>query len=321
MCDYGRSTFERYKTVPRLQTCRVRAENGMNGSETAAGWKEAIDAVHRQLRQRGIGGGEGAVAFLGSGTLTNEEAWLAGKLADYVGTPHRSVPVDLGAGWTIPNLKGGLTGGELAPNRRGAEMLGLRPGLTELDETLGGVPRKSNGKEAPPANTILDHDELLLGDGASRCAVLVVLDSDFGKAAYTPEVVERLRRAKVLIVLGWADSPLAKAADIALPVATHTEKDGTFVNLEWRAQRFNAAFPAPGQVRSTVEVLSDLLSRFDPSWGELTPGKVFDRIAAEVPAFAGLQWRTLPATGASLHVPGAETMVSDATAQSVPEIS
>jgi NADH-quinone oxidoreductase subunit G len=316
MCDHGRSTFERYKTVPRLRTCRVRDSSGGEGMETAAGWKEAIDAVHRHLRQRM----DGAVAFLGSGHLTNEEAWLAGRLADLVGTPHRSVPVDPGAGWTIPNLKGGLTGGELAPNRRGAEMLGLRPGLTELDETLGGVPRSTggNGREAVD---LIDQDELLLGDGASRCSVLVVLDSDFGKAAYTPEVVERLRRAKVLIVIGWADSPLAKVADVALPVATHVEKDGTFVNLEWRAQRFNAAFPAPGQVRSTVEVLTDLLSRFDPKWAGLTTAQVFDRIAAEVPAFAGLQWRTLPATGASLHVPGAEPMMTDTVAQSVPEIS
>jgi NADH-quinone oxidoreductase subunit G len=320
MCDYGRSTFERYKTVPRLRTCRVRDSSGGEGMETAAGWKEAIDAVHRHLRQRM----DGAVAFLGSGHLTNEEAWLAGRLADLVGTPHRSVPVDPGAGWTIPNLKGGLTGGELAPNRRGAEMLGLRPGLTELDETLGGVPRGSNGGtggNGREAVDLIDQDELLLGDGAARCSVLVVLDSDFGKAAYTPEVVERLRRAKVLIVIGWADSPLAKVADVALPVATHTEKDGTFVNLEWRAQRFNAAFPAPGQVRSTVEVLTDLLSRFDPKWGGLTTAQVFDRIAAEVPAFAGLQWRTLPATGASLHVPGAEPMMTDTVAQSVPEIS
>jgi hypothetical protein len=48
---------------------------------------------------------------------------------------------------------------------------------------------------------------------------------------------------------------------------------------------------------------------------------VFDRIAAEVPAFAGLKWRTLPATGASLHVPGSHPMMSDEAAQSVPEIS
>ncbi|MEA2562485.1 MAG: NADH-quinone oxidoreductase subunit [Acidobacteriota bacterium] len=313
MCDYGRSTFERYKTIPRLRSCRVRGEDGL---ETVGGWKEALDLVHRRLRMRTS---EGAVAFLGSGYLTNEEAWLAARLADYAGSRHRSVPVDLGAGWTIPNLKGGITGTELAPNRRGAELLGLRPGAgTELDETLGGVPHKDNGKEKPQ---ILDQDELLLGDGASKCAVLVVLDSDFGRGAYTPEVVERLRRAQFLVVLGWADSPLAKVADVGLPVSTHAEKDGTFVNAEWRVQRFNAAFPAPGQTRSTVEVLSELLGRFEAKWAGLTADKVFDRIGSEVPAFAGLTWHTLPATGSALHVPGANPMMSETTAETLPEVS
>jgi NADH-quinone oxidoreductase subunit G len=295
MCDYGRSTFERTKTVPRLQACRVRGENGI---ETATGWKEALDLVHQRLRLSPDV--QGSVAFLGSGYLTNEEAWLAGKLADIVGSPHRSVPVDPGAGWTIPNLKGGLTGGELAPNRRGAELLGLRSSAGAADA-------------ADAAD--------VLGDGAARPAVLVVLDSDFGRGAYDPEVVERLRQARFLVVFGWADSPLAKVADVALPVATHAEKDGTFVNLEWRAQRFTAAFPAPSQVRSTVEALSDLLSRFDPQWAGLTPGKVFDRIAAEAPAFAGLRWSALPATGASLHVPGAHPGMSETAAETAPEVS
>ena len=315
MCDYGRSTFERYKSIPRLRSCRVRGEDGL---ETIGGWKEALDLVHRRIRMRT----DGAVAFLGSGYLTNEEAWLAARLADYAGSPHRSVPVDLGAGWTIPNLKGGITGTELAPNRRGAELLGLRPGSgSELEETLGGVPGRTNDREKPQ---VLDQDELLLGDGAAKCAVLVVLDSDFGRAAYTPEVVERLRRAQFLVVLGWADSPLAKVADVALPVSTHAEKDGTFVNAEYRVQRFVAAFPAPGQTRSTVEVLSDLLGRFDPRWAGLsatTAEVVFDRIASEVPAFAGLTWKTLPATGSALHVPGANPMMSETTAETMPEVS
>jgi NADH-quinone oxidoreductase subunit G len=298
MCDHGRASFERYKTVPRLRAIRLR---GDDGNLTAGGWKDGLDLLHRRLRQRS----EGAVAMLGSGFVTNEEAWLFAKLADLLGTPHRSVPVDPGAGWRIPNLKGGITGGELAPNRRGAELLGLRPGSSD---------------EAGDA-AVLDHDELLLGDGASLCSAVIVCDSDFGRAAYTPEVVERLRRAKLLVVFGWADSPLAQAADIALPVAHHAEKDGTFVNAEWRVQRFKAAFPAPGQVRTPVEVLSDLLGRFEPRYSNLSPDAVFGRFAAEVPAFAGLEWRTLPATGASLHVPEAHPRLSDAAAESLPEVT
>jgi NADH-quinone oxidoreductase subunit G len=290
MCDYGRATFQKYKQIPRLQTSRVRSApsdgiagaNGNGAVGTPTSWKEALDTVFHKLRGTG-----GPVAFLGSPFLTCEEAYQFGKLADLLGSPHRSVPVDLGPEWKIPNLKGGIAGREAAPNRRGAELAGLAPG-----EAAGGT-------------TLLDADELVLGDGAERCSVLVVCDSDFSKTAYAPETVEKLRKAPFLVVFGWADSPLAQVADVALPVATHAEKNGTFVNVEHRLQKFDRAFPAPGQVRPLVEVLSDLLSRFDPQWANLQAPEVFDRLAAEVPAFAGLQWRRIPATGTTLNVPGA----------------
>ena len=137
--------------------------------------------------------------------------------------------------------------------------------------------------------------------------MLVVCDSDFGAAAHDPEAVERLRRAKLLVVFGWADTPLAQAADLALPVATHAEKDGTFVNVEWRLQRFRR----PSRRRAWC-------ARGPRCWPTCSPAstprgrtsrrrQVFDRLAAEVPAFAGLAFDRLPATGVELAVPGAGT--------------
>lgn len=230
------------------------------------------------------------MVFLGSGSLTVEEAWLAGKVADSVGTPHRPLPVDLGPLWTIPNLKGGVAGREQAPNRRGVELAGLAPDTG----TVGSV--------TPEA--------LLGGEGAFEAGAVVVCDSDFGAAAHDPAVVERLRRAPFLVVIGWADTPLARAADVALPVATHVEQSGVFVNVQWRAQRFDAAFPPPGMVRPGVEVWADLLSRFDGGWSAkpaktVQTAEVFDRLAAELPAFAGLTFDALRATGAPLNVPEA----------------
>src|SRR6185503_14137985 len=130
--------------------------------------------------------------------------------------------------------------------------------------------------------------------------VLVVADSDFGPGAHDADTVARLRRARVLIVLGWADTPLAQAADLALPVATHAEKDGTFVNNQRRVQRFRQAAPSPGEALPMVEVLSAVLRRLEPSWKPRTAAEVFDRLAAEVPAFAGLSWRSVPPMGAPL---------------------
>jgi NADH-quinone oxidoreductase subunit G len=313
MCDYGRATFERYRDVPRLTAPRLRRDPALGGSApegpaldgdatlplsppgrpprpptvAPVSWKEALDVVARHLRGHSS---EGAVAFLGSGFLTTEEAYLFARLAEVAGSPHRPLAVDLGPERHIPNPQGGITGREAAPNRRGAELAGFAP--------AGGAP-------ATPETQEITAEALLHGDAASRCAVLVVCDSDFGAAAHDPAAVERLRRARALIVFGWADSPLARAADVALPIATHAEKDGSFVNVEWRVQRFERAFPPPGQARPGVEALCELLARHDARWANLTAPQVFDRLAAELPAFAGLAWRGLPATGAPLAVPQA----------------
>ena len=85
----------------------------------------------------------------------------------------------------------------------------------------------------------------------------------------------------------------------------HAEKDGTFVNVEWRLQKFGAAYPAPGQVRPLADVLVELLARYDSSWAKLTTGQVFDRLAGEHPAFVGLSWDDIPAVGVTLNVPQA----------------
>ena len=102
------------------------------------------------------------------------------------------------------------------------------------------------------------------------------------------------------MVFGWADSPLAQAADLALPTATHAERDGTFVNVERRLQRFERAFPPPGQARAGIEVWGELLARFEPEWEGLSTAAVFALLANAVPAFAGLSYAELPATGAPL---------------------
>ncbi len=60
MCDYGRSTHERYREIPRLAFPQIRR----NGALAATGWKEALDHVAHNLRSRRS---EGAIAFLGLG--------------------------------------------------------------------------------------------------------------------------------------------------------------------------------------------------------------------------------------------------------------
>ncbi len=103
----------------RLGTARARAVNARPGTRR---WTPST--AGSQAPQ-----GTGEIAFLGSGFLTTEEAYLFAKLADLAGSPHRSVPVDLGPEWTIPRFqRPPIKGREAAPNRRGAELAGLAAG-------------------------------------------------------------------------------------------------------------------------------------------------------------------------------------------------
>jgi NADH-quinone oxidoreductase subunit G len=268
MCDYGRSTFERYGELPRLLAPRLVRD----GHAAPATWDEALDFCHHRLRARA----GGTIAVLGSGFLTTEEAFLLARLATLAGPAETGVWSQASRPFHIPNTEGGITARDASPNRRGAELAGLGGGERALDV------------------------ERLLRDGAGGIGVLVVADSDFGPAAHDPDGVARLRKAEVLVVLGWADTPLARAADLALPVAHHGEKDGTFVNVQHRLQRFRQAFPPPGDVRSGVEALGGILRRVDPSWTASTAAEVFARMAADVPAFSGLAFARIPPTGVPL---------------------
>jgi NADH-quinone oxidoreductase subunit G len=288
MCDYGRQSWERYQQLPRLTAPRVR-RHAAHAPDTAAPaemgnaatWNEALDRVADAVKA----GGE--VAILGSGHLTTEEAYLLAQLADHLpgdGGAHKMVVSYLGPERHIPNLEGGVTGRETTPNRRGVEMAGL------VSDGTGG----------------LEMDDLLNGDGAAGLDLLIVADSDFGPEAHDEETVARLRRAKNLVVLGWADSALARAADVALPIATHTETEGTFVNVQGRLQTFDRCYPAPGQCRPGVEVLADLLGRFDKSWIGADAPRVFGALSGKAAPLASLESTGLgavPAGGVPLELP------------------
>jgi NADH-quinone oxidoreductase subunit G len=280
MCDEGRGSWEPYERLPRLAAPRVRRD----GRWQPTSWGQALDALAEALR---AAGGRGTV--LASGHLSCEEAFLWARVAGLAGVNRLAQAVATGVERTIPNLQGGITGRELAPNRRGAELAGFTG----------------------------DGRALVAGDDAAGLDLLVVADGSLA-AASDEAAVERLRRARTLVVAGWADSPLARAADLVLPLAHHGETAGSFVNVEWRLQRFDAAFPPPGQVRPGAEVLGELLERFEEGWRGLTAGAAFDRLAAELAPFRGLAWEELPASGVPLDVPQARRTAAAETPEGGP---
>ena len=57
-----------------------------------------------------------------------------------------------------------------------------------------------------------------------------------------------LGNVDAVVALASNDTPVARAAHVVLPLATHAETEGTFVNFEGRAQRFLPAYPGRDDV-------------------------------------------------------------------------
>ncbi len=103
----------------------------------------------------------------------------------------------------------------------------------------------------------------------------------------------RLGKAFVIYQGSHGDNG-AHRADVILPGAAYTEKDGTYVNLEGRAQRGRRAVLPPGDARedwTILRALSEVLGKTLPydSLGELRA-----KLAESAPCFAAID-RLIPA--------------------------
>eukprot|EP01013_Petalomonas_cantuscygni_P017446 TRINITY_DN345_c0_g3_i1.p2 TRINITY_DN345_c0_g3~~TRINITY_DN345_c0_g3_i1.p2 ORF type:complete len:672 (+),score=174.05 TRINITY_DN345_c0_g3_i1:9103-11118(+) len=102
------------------------------------------------------------------------------------------------------------------------------------------------------------------------------------------------------VYIGHHGDAGAHAADVILPGAAYTEKNGTYVNLEGRVQRSNKAIFAPGDARedwSILRALSDVMGKTLPfdSFEELRANMAKDHPELAAEGLVTLEWS--PPTG------------------------
>ena len=112
-----------------------------------------------------------------------------------------------------------------------------------------------------------------------------------------------LDKLEYLVVADHYDSPLAKRAHAALPLAMFMEKDGTFTNFDRTVQRLRAAVPAMGEAKSGVEIVSSLARRMGYNLEQRHPAQVMAEIARVVPGYGGVTYARLERNG--INVPAA----------------
>jgi NADH-quinone oxidoreductase subunit G len=205
----------------------------------------------------------GSAAVVGSGRSTVEEQFLTRRLAAAVGAGAHLV-ARLGPGDKL------LVSADRNPNVRGALVTGLIAALPALQ--LTGLAAEID---------------------AGKVKTVVSLGEDLVAAGIT---AAQLARVKV-IYLGTHANATSAAAEIVVPTLTVFEKQGTFVNQQFRIQKFAAAVPGPAGAADDLAVLSKLIAAVG---GPAVPAEihgVWTALAAAVPQLGPIAYRNLPAGG------------------------
>jgi predicted molibdopterin-dependent oxidoreductase YjgC len=152
------------------------------------------------------------------------------------------------------------------PNARGAALLGLGADAQSLARLSGDI-------QSGRVRGLVVVGEDPLGDGLLKEETLLSLEA-------------------LVVVDSWK-SPTIQAAHAALPAAGYGEYDGVYVSFLGRAQRARQAVRPHGFADPPWAVLRELGRRFGLSQAYARASDLFDEMAAQVPALAGLSYRSL----------------------------
>jgi len=205
----------------------------------------------------------GATAVVGSGRSSVEEQFLTKRLADAVGASAHLVG-RVGEGDRL------LISADRNPNVRGALVVGLI-------------------KELPPARL----DGLAAAIDAGQVKTVVSVGEDLAAAGLTAAQLAKVS----VIFLGTHRNATSAAARVVLPGLTVFEKNGSFVNQQFRIQRFAAAVPGPAGATDDFQLLAKLTAAAGGAAPAADLRSLWSLMAAAVPALVTLRHHTIPDTG------------------------
>jgi NADH-quinone oxidoreductase subunit G len=209
----------------------------------------------------------GSVAIVGSGRSSVEEQFLTKKLADALKATTALV-ARVGEGDKL------LISADRNPNVRGALVTGLINKLpsTQLTELGAAI-------DAGKVKTVLSINEDLAAAGLTAA---------------------QLAKVKIVFV-GTHASPTTEAAAVIIPSATVFEKSGSFINQQFRLQKFNQAIPALAGTHNDLVVLSKLLAAVGGTTLSADLAAIWKTLAEDVRILAGVSFAGLAETGLVLN--------------------
>jgi NADH-quinone oxidoreductase subunit G len=280
MADSGRALFKQVKTEDRLTAPTINsASTAPEMALKAAG--DLLQAANGVLKA-------GSIVIVASGRSSVEEQFLTKKIADALKATVQLVS-RVGQGDKI------LVSADRNPNVRGALVVGLINALPEV----GGAatsPRATHGSgvTATPSDVRVGGLGSLGAEiDAGRVATILSLGEDLTAAGLTTEQLAKVS----VIYLGTHRNATSEAAKVVIPALTVFEKSGTFINQQFRIQKFSKAVPGPAGVSDDLVTLSNLLATVGGATISSDLGALWSTLATEVKPLATVTYSNLPASG------------------------
>ena len=256
MCDHGRFLAESLNER-QVEQPMTRARSGPG--RTHLEWPEALDRLRAHLETAGT-------RVVAAATLSNEALYLVKKLLlEHLGL---AVVVPLASG-EERRMKDGhgawvATRSNL-PNATGARLLGLP---TVEQEALEDFLMTAAGPVV-----ILDNlaHPWLAGDDAAQAV-----------------------KNQPTVVVARLHTPMSRKAELVLPVASWIESEGTYTTVTGCVQLASRRLLPPSLARPVWQILALLGERMGVAAATSASVQgVFESLAAEVPAFAGMTYTKL----------------------------
>ncbi|HUK67064.1 MAG TPA: 2Fe-2S iron-sulfur cluster-binding protein [Anaeromyxobacteraceae bacterium] len=260
MCDDGRVSYK-YLNRPRLLGARSGRGDGSREVSIASAVAEAAPALKAHAEQ-------GTLAALFS-PLASLEDLLAAALVASEG--FGLAEVYLGGrpdGWQDDFLKRA----DENPNRKGLELVAQAFGLL-----------------------VRPFAELVSAVESGKVKALWAV----GGEVPDPGAAARLESLEALVCQAFSeDGPLARRATALLPASPHSEDDGTFVNFEGRAQRFELAYWPRGDSRPHWKLALQLGQALGLGARAESAREVWRELGGRLSeALPGFEWDRLPSAG------------------------
>jgi NADH-quinone oxidoreductase subunit G len=271
LSDSARDLYKPVRAADRLTAIRV---NGVDSTLDVA-VKTAAEILKSS----------GALAVVGSGRSSVEEQFLTKRLAAVLNASTHIV-TRVGEGDGI------LISADRNPNLRGALVTGL---IAELPKEGRATTSSSavSGDAAPFSIKPAGLERLGAAIDAGQVKVIASVGEDLLAGGLTAAQL-----AKVSVVyIGTHRNSTTAAAKIVIPTFTVFEKNGTFVNQQFRIQKFFKCVPGPAAAVDDLGVLTRLISALG---GPAMPAEVnalWPVLAAEVRVLSGITFANLPETG------------------------